>query len=279
MPLRSPRFASNARLQAASENNPPIRLFERGEAVGILQKAFVDLGFSMPRSMRSGRPDGVFGQETLNTVRAFQQSHHLSTDGGVGRQTLATLDGLFLGGGPIPGPATIYVVPGLKTVIRQPSPMSCWATVYCMMRSWKDQRSWDLRGAVAAVGPKWAAYYDASYPPTSQGLPSNEFGPFLTAARMQHDPMWNLPLEQWVRLLRTHGLLWIGASVTVNPNTGLHSRILEGVLGSGQPNSTLMKIIDPATGTQYAEPYMTFQAKYEAGFRSISGDYFQIRYF
>lgn len=280
MALTSPRFAGNARLQAASENRPSIRFMEQNrEAVAILQQAFIDLGFPMPRSTKAGKPDGIFGQETLDTVKAFQRKHALTQDGVVGRQTLGKLDSLLPGGKPASSGNVPYQVPGIKTVLAQPSPMSCWATVYCMMRSWKDQTSYPIRDAVLKVGQKWADYYDASYPPKNQGLPSSEFGPFLAAARMRHQPMMNITIDEWGRLLRVHGLLWIGASVTINPNTGLHSRILEGITGNGQPYSTSMKIIDPDGGKQYSEPFMVFLAKYESGIRSVSGDYFQIRHF
>jgi len=157
--------------------------------------------------------------------------------------------------------------------------MGCWATVYTMMKSWKDQASYPIRDAVGAVGIKWRDYYDASFATPPQGLPSSEFGPFLVAARMSHEPMMNLTIEGWVSLLRRHGLLWIGASVTINPNTGLHSRILEGMAGDGTPNGTTMNMIDPDGGRQYVEPFMVFLAKYESGILSVGGEYFQIRHF
>jgi len=148
-----------------------------------------------------------------------------------------------------------------------------------MMKSWKDQASYPIRDAVGAVGVKWRDYYDASFAAPPQGLPSSEFGPFLVAARMSHEPMMNLTIEGWVSLLRRHGLLWIGASVTINPNTGLHSRILEGMAGDGTPSGTTMKMIDPDGGRQYVEPFMVFLAKYESGILSVGGEYFQIRHF
>lgn len=282
MALTSPRFKNNARLQQAAENRPSIKLMEKGPAVAILQQAFLDLGFQMPKSTKNGGPDGDFGSETYNTVIGFQKKHGLTVDGAVGRQTMTKLDQLLPNAAP-PAPTPTsnvpYQVPGIKTVLAQPSPMSCWATVYCMMRSWKDQSSYGIRDSVLKVGQKWATHFDKSYPPTKQGLPSSEFGPFLREARMTHQPMVNLPIEEWARLLRQHGLLWIGASVTINPNTGLHSRILEGITGNGQPESTSMKIIDPDGGKQYSEPFMVFLAKYESGIRSVSKEYFQIRHF
>ena len=94
MALSNPRFSSNHELQAASENNPPLRKGAKGEAVEILQQALLDLGFLMPIStrVRSGLPDGIYGAETEATVRAFQRLNGLTLDGVAGRQTLGTLE-------------------------------------------------------------------------------------------------------------------------------------------------------------------------------------------
>jgi peptidoglycan hydrolase-like protein with peptidoglycan-binding domain len=96
MALTSPRFASNARLQKASENNPPLKFGETSEAVRIVQMALVDLGFPMPITTAAGKklPDGIFGSETRQTVERFQQLNGLAVDGIVGRNTLARLEAL-----------------------------------------------------------------------------------------------------------------------------------------------------------------------------------------
>lgn len=103
MALHAPRFAGNARLQRASENNPALGVFSPDhDAVRLLQQALIDLGFAMPRSTRrNGGPDGIYGQETAACVRQFQQRHALSVDGTAGRQTLGRLDQLFSGTGPV----------------------------------------------------------------------------------------------------------------------------------------------------------------------------------
>jgi peptidoglycan hydrolase-like protein with peptidoglycan-binding domain len=105
MALTSPRFANNARLQAASENNPPLRRGETGDAVAILQQALVDLGFKMPISLSQGSPDGIYGAETEGTVRQFQKNQAFAPsgqDGIAGRDTLGALDRLFPASPPAP---------------------------------------------------------------------------------------------------------------------------------------------------------------------------------
>ena len=69
-----------------------------------IQNALLALGFPMPTSFPNGpagEPDGIFGQETFNTVIAFQRREFpdkpAEWDGRVGRHTLDRMDEL-LGG-------------------------------------------------------------------------------------------------------------------------------------------------------------------------------------
>lgn len=98
MPLTSMRFGSNARLLAASDNKPALKLGEKGDAVAIVQMALVDLGFKMPKTTGDGRklPDGVFGAETLAAVKAFQTQNGLTADGVAGRDTLTVLEAIIV---------------------------------------------------------------------------------------------------------------------------------------------------------------------------------------
>ncbi|MEM1050353.1 MAG: peptidoglycan-binding domain-containing protein [Pseudomonadota bacterium] len=103
MALTSDRFKDNARLQSAANNSPTMRWGERGEAVSIVQKAYVDLGHSMPGSTTASGMDGIFGKETYAVTRHFQSKHHLGIDGIIGAQTMGKLDQLFPSTSP-PGP-------------------------------------------------------------------------------------------------------------------------------------------------------------------------------
>eukprot|EP00456_Euglypha_rotunda_P015227 TRINITY_DN1486_c0_g2_i1.p1 TRINITY_DN1486_c0_g2~~TRINITY_DN1486_c0_g2_i1.p1 ORF type:complete len:155 (+),score=2.69 TRINITY_DN1486_c0_g2_i1:90-554(+) len=153
--------------------------------------------------------------------------------------------------------------------------MLCWATAYTIMRSWKDQSSYDIRMAVALVGDRYAQMYDAN-----DGLPAGQFEPFLNSAKMTHEPMANLTINGWAQLMQSFGLLWVGTLVSPTPRSGLHSRILQGIVGDGSPGGTSMKVVDPATGGMYSEEFSTFIAKYEGAFRDTGSDqYYQIRHF
>lgn len=94
MALANPRFLSDPSLAAAARNSPPMKRGAKSEGVEILQQAFLDLGFAMPRStrVRGGLPDGIFGVETEQAVRAFQRGNGLQADGVVGPRTLHALE-------------------------------------------------------------------------------------------------------------------------------------------------------------------------------------------
>jgi hypothetical protein len=94
MTLRHPLLAGSSRVQQAASSNPSLASGERGEAVVRLQLALIALGASLPLSTadQSKVPDGVFGSETLQGVRAFQSRSSLKVDGIVGKNTLSKLD-------------------------------------------------------------------------------------------------------------------------------------------------------------------------------------------
>lgn len=106
MNLTSPRFSGNSQLEAAYDNAPLLRVRATGGGVRVLQEALVELGYPMPGSTRQdGTYDGIFGQETHDTVWRFQDDHDLEgVDGIVGRETMGTLDRLFRGTDPGEGP-------------------------------------------------------------------------------------------------------------------------------------------------------------------------------
>jgi hypothetical protein len=251
MALTNPRFIPSSRLQKASENDPPMRYGERGHAVRLVQQTLIDQGFPLPISVRMyGSPDGIFGNETREQVRAYQRSWSLQVDGIVGRQTLTTMDRTLPAAPPLvpalPQPAT-YVVPGLKVAIAQPSPQTCWATAYTMMRSWKDRQSYQIGPLINKLGPPYSTYFA-----NDQVLPYSQTDAFMRAAGLHSAPLQSFSVEAWVEMLRAHGLLFVG---TLNmPGTGAgHVRVLYGVGGRGAPDTTTMMVLDPDGGRDYQE--------------------------
>lgn len=274
MPLTSPRFAKIKQCQDAAKNSPSMKFWSKGQGVAAVQQALIDLDFSMPLSTkRFGVPDGIYGNETTAVVKRFQKKQDITSDGVVGATTMTTLDSLL----PLPHSAASglpFTVPGFRVLLAQPTSLVCWATVHAMMRSWKFQASFGIREAAGAVDEKYGVRVD-----NNQALPSSEFGPFITAAGMEFEPMMNLTIDGWVRLLRSVGLIWVGTLNSIGPGAGLHSRIIEAMSGDGSVDNTFMHIMDPAGGIQYQESFRDFITKYEGAFMQVTGDYFQIRHF
>lgn len=174
-----------------------------------------------------------------------------------------------------------YTVPGMVPAIAQDGPMTCWATVYTMMISWRRSFQMPVRAAVNDVAPKYAQIYDQGLRsnPNPRGLPSAEFGPFLNAAHMSYEPMRNTDVGQWYQLMQDYGLLWVGTLNSVGPGGGLHSRIITGLIGEGNHDDTHFAILDPDRGRRYFESFGTFVAKYEGALSQAEGQYLQIRHF
>lgn len=96
MALLSQCLCGNARLQAVALNNPAMFVGETGFAVALVQKSLVDLGYKLPISVGAeGLPDGIFGNETLTQVKAFQDWAGLKIDGIVGRLTITGIDAIL----------------------------------------------------------------------------------------------------------------------------------------------------------------------------------------
>jgi peptidoglycan hydrolase-like protein with peptidoglycan-binding domain len=98
MPLSSPRFRNEPKLQATEGGTHLLKSGVIGREVHLVQMALIDLGFPMPLSTTSSHfsPDGIYGDETTAVVKKFQQTKPwLSVDGEVGPETLRELDALF----------------------------------------------------------------------------------------------------------------------------------------------------------------------------------------
>jgi hypothetical protein len=121
MALTSSLLSQDPRIQEAHRNrNRPIAFGEpQSISVARIQFALVQIGYSMPNSFARGGPDGVFGDETLRTVRKFQSDKHLRPDGMVGPDTLDALDAELNKRvvPPLPGPLPVPPAPDHDTVI------------------------------------------------------------------------------------------------------------------------------------------------------------------
>ena len=121
--LKSLRFSGDSVLEACYDNERYLSSGSRGPAVVKLQQALVDAGFPL---LRFG-VDGIFGSETDNAVRNFQQSWRvLAVDGIVGPDTMGALDAIFSESGqaPVCGPAPRAPEGGTAPLLTNPNIIS-----------------------------------------------------------------------------------------------------------------------------------------------------------
>jgi peptidoglycan hydrolase-like protein with peptidoglycan-binding domain len=98
MPLSSPRFKDETELKAVEAGSRVLKNGVSGRHVHLVQMALIDLGFPMPQSTKSDHfsPDGIYGPETTEVVKAFQRATPLlEVDGEIGQHTMRALDAKF----------------------------------------------------------------------------------------------------------------------------------------------------------------------------------------
>lgn len=150
------------------------------------------------------------------------------------------------------------------TPLRQSTSMGCWATVYAMLRSWRDNRTWSVDEAVELLGPYYASLYKKNV-----GLPGGGEATFVKDAGMVAEPPANYSMRGFVDMLTEYGPLWI----TLGDGINSHAILLVGIYGENYEESrqaymdAAFEFIDPRTGEFLYRPALEFMAdfEYEAG--------------
>jgi hypothetical protein len=161
--------------------------------------------------------------------------------------------------------AVQFAVPGEKFVFAQPTSNVCWATVYTMMISWKNQKrpvakeknaAPNIQAAITELGQPWLSKVLSNVV-----IQPAEGKAFETATNMTREPRMNLSPQGWRDLLMKFGLLWVTG---VNELGSVHDRILEGINGDETGDGTEMLIIDPNGGRRYSQVLSDFIKGFEA---------------
>jgi hypothetical protein len=98
--LRSVRFAGEDQLEDAYDESPELAKPMKGPGVGKVQSALVDKGYEMPKSLKGGKPDAWYYDETQATGSQFQSDEGLTPTGTINRETMGHLDELAGAGTP-----------------------------------------------------------------------------------------------------------------------------------------------------------------------------------
>ena len=144
--------------------------------------------------------------------------------------------------------------------LKQSSSMACWATVYTMMKSWKDQKQWTVARALAELDPQYLDFYVQD-----SGLPGGSELNFIRDVGMRAQPPANYSLTGFREMLTVSGPLWI----TLGDGINSHALLLVGIYGtSGEETleayrAATFEFIDPLTGTFIYRPALDFMQEFE----------------
>ena len=152
--------------------------------------------------------------------------------------------------------------------IKQPLPMSCWATAATIMMNWKNSTSSSIEEVLQEAGrnriPSDEDYYLQIYN-EDLGLEAHEKEQFTSSLGMISEPPANYILSQYVEWLQDYGPLWITTDDDSGSGFSPHARILFGIQGDieNNPNNVLFTFIDPADSTEVSETFNDFIKYYE----------------
>jgi Papain-like cysteine protease AvrRpt2 len=175
---------------------------------------------------------------------------------------------------PAPAKNLVYYVPGKKVVIGQPTLRTCWATVYTMMRSWREGKKFAIEEALEKPGKQYVDLYTHDLL-----LPATMMRDFWTRGGLTMRGNAYFADYIWYDFLKQHGLVVVGSANSMPPAPGLHLRILEGINITGSANDCYY-IIDPAWGgKQYPEASFNFESKYNLAMTVGPGAHWQVAHY
>lgn len=151
-----------------------------------------------------------------------------------------------------------YAAPEPVPVLAQPSGMTCWATVFTILYSWKRGQSIPTEAALADIGQRWVDKFN-----NNEGIGAKEKVDFVAEAGLVAEPPQSLSIEGWEQMLRDYGPIWVTTDEAAGKPWAIHARIITAIRGDGTPRGTKFAIIDPAGGRKYEESVAVFVPKYE----------------
>jgi hypothetical protein len=144
-------------------------------------------------------------------------------------------------------------------LLKQPSPMTCWAATGTMMKGWQTRTSMAITTMLDSLGGSWRAKFDAD-----QGLSGAELHAFTKALGLAEEGPMSYTVTGLARLLRSKGPLWAITDDDFEANRVVHARIVTAMRGDGTTDGTTVSLVDPASGTVVTESFAKFAARLEA---------------
>jgi hypothetical protein len=150
-----------------------------------------------------------------------------------------------------------YRVPGSVPVISQPGSMNAWAALAAMMLSWREHHSLSIEDALGTIGADWVDRFRRN-----AGLPSEDKASFLAAVGLAANPPMKYSAEDWERLLRENGPLWVTDDERPGKLFSPRAYLLLGINGTGRGRGTRVDVIDPLKGIQVRERLRDFLKRF-----------------
>jgi hypothetical protein len=148
--------------------------------------------------------------------------------------------------------------PGTIPALKQPTNMTCWATVATMMYSWKNNRRESIESALRTIG---ATYLDMFR--RNQGMSGADKPGFLLTMGLKAEAPQNYTAEGWASLIRRHGPLWVTTNEGTQNRFSIHARVMSAIFGDSSANGTTVVLYDPADGQVHTETLGLFTRKFE----------------
>jgi hypothetical protein len=144
------------------------------------------------------------------------------------------------------------------SLVRQRSPLVCWAAAGAMMRSWQLRVPQIVETMLDTLGGDWRARYDRD-----ESLNIADFRAFMAALGLVEEAPRSYTPQGLARLLAKGPLLTIGDD-SVSNNRIVHVRVVTRVTGDATPSGTRVIAADPATGAEAPTEFTTFARNLEA---------------
>lgn len=132
--------------------------------------------------------------------------------------------------------------------VAQTKSWSCWAAAAAMLYGWKTGVQTSELAMAKLAGPRFEQAFL-----TNSGLPGVEIARFANSISLRSETPQNYSPTGYNDILKSYGPLWIGTALFSPTVTYRHVRVLRGIVGDGDYETTTAYLVDPDGGTEYEQ--------------------------
>lgn len=144
-------------------------------------------------------------------------------------------------------------------IIKQPSSNSCWATVLCMMFSWRNQKFTSEKMLLSSY-PRYLNLFKYG---ATMGIRIDEEIVLYDTLGLEIERQLNPSIKGWSEMIDSYGPLSI--TIDARPPFGtIHAILMLGIYGADSGLDTRVVYADPAIGKINDENFLVFLKMYES---------------